>query len=292
MLYLNTFKTWSIACRTYCRMGRLTLCLLVASAAIVSAETMPNSDVHELVRRSADKIVSDWNEAPNYSFVERDVVSKHDSQPSVKAFEVVMLDGSPYERLIAIDDRPLSATEQASEARKVRSELRKRERESEDSRSKRVSKYLKERHENGALLKGMVDAFAFSLAGAETVNNHDCWVLDAAPKPGYQPTSRETKVLAGMRGRMWVDKASGQWVRVQAEVFQTVNFYGFFAKVRPGTKFMLEQEPVADNLWLPKHFRTQVNASVLGFFNEDSVEDDTYTNYRPMSQALSQLGTQ
>jgi hypothetical protein len=291
MLYLNIFKTWFIGCTAHNAMGSVTAFLLAATAATAYAAEIPNGDVHELVQRSAAKIVSDWNEAPNYSFVERDVVSKHDGPASVKVFEVVMLDGSPYERLIAIDDRPLSAAEQASEAHKVRSELRKRERESEDSRTKRVSKYVKERHENGALLKAMVDAFAFSLVGSESVNNHDCWVLDAAPKPGYQPTSRETKVLAGMRGRMWVDKASGQWVRVQAEVFQTVNFYGFFAKVRPGTKFMLEQEQVADNLWLPKHFKTQVSASVLGFFNQDSEEDDTYTNYRPMSQALSQLGT-
>jgi hypothetical protein len=272
-------------------MGRVTLFLLVAAAAISFAASIPNSDVHDLVQRSTAKIEADWGQAPNYSFIDREVESKHDAHQSEKTYEVIMIDGSPYNRLIGVDDRLLSAAEQTAEAHKLRSEMRKRQRESEEARSRRISKYLKERHEDNVLLREMVDAFAFSLTGAETVNNHDCWVLDATPKAGYQPTSHETKVLAGMRGRMWIDKASGQWVRVQAEVFETVSFYGFFAKVHPGTKFLLEQEPVAENLWLPKHFRTQVSASVLGFISEDSVDDETYSNYRPMSQALSHIGT-
>ena len=245
--------------------------------------------MQDLVQRSTAKIASDWNQAPNYSFVERDVESKHDEPSVTKTYEVVMIDGSPYERQIATGDRPLTGSDKASEARKLRSEIRKRERESPEARSRRIEKYLKDRHQDFALLKGMVDAFAFRLAGAETVNNHDCWVLDATPKPGYQPASRETKVLAGMRGRMWVDKSSGQWVRVKAEVFEPVSFYGFLARVRPGTQFLLEQEPISDSLWLPKHFRTQVSASVLGFFNQDSVTDETFSNYQPMAQTLSQL---
>lgn len=273
------------------RMGRVTLFLIVAGTGICLAATIPGSDVQQLVQRSTAEIAADWNQAPNYSFIEHEVESKHGERPTAKTYEVIMIDGSPYNRLIGIDDLPLLPGDQAYEDRKVQAEIRKRARESAEARARRISKYLKERHQDFALLKAMVDAFSFRLVGSETVDNHDCWLLEATPKPGYQPVSRETKVLSGMRGRMWVDKASGQWVRVQAEVFEAVSFYGFFAKVRPGTKFLLEQEPVADNLWLPKHFRMQVSASVLGFFNEDSTDDETYSNYRPMAQALSQLGT-
>jgi len=273
----------------YARMARVTLFLLAAGTAF--AASVPGSDVQQLVQRSTAEISADWKQAPNYSFVERDVETKRGEKLSAKTYEVIMIDGSPYNRLIAVDNQPLSPGEKANEERKLRAEIRRRERESADARARRIAKYTKERRQNAALLNAMVDAFQFRLMGSETVDNHDCWILEATPKPGYQPTSRETKVLAGMRGRMWIDKTSGQWVRVQAEVFEAVSFYGFFAKVRPGTKFLLEQEPVAGNLWLPKHFRTQVSASVLGFFNEDSTQDETYSNYRPMAQVLSQLGT-
>lgn len=225
------------------------------------------------------------------SFVERDVESKHDSQPSVKIYQVLMIDGSPYNRLIAVQDQPLSSAEQAQEVRKLEYEMQIRQEESDRARKKRIEKYLKERQQNSALLKGMLNAFNFRLVGQETVDGHDCWVLDAAPKPGYEPESRETKVLKGMRGRLWIDKVSGQWAKVQAEVVRTVSLYGFFAKVRPGTRFLLEQEPVAPHLWLPKHFSTRVSASAFGFLNEDSIDDETYSRYEPMSQTLSQLVT-
>jgi hypothetical protein len=67
---------------------------------------------------------------------------------------------------------------------------------------------------------------------------------------------------------------------VEAEVTRPVAIYGI-AKVGMGTKFLLEQEPVSANLWLPKRFDIQVRASVLGFLNEDSSRVETYSAYRP-----------
>jgi hypothetical protein len=270
-------------------MGCRTLCLLAGAAGISWAASVPLLNVQQLVERSEQAIAEDWSHAPQYSFVERDVEGKHDAQPVVKTYQVLMIDRSPYNRLIAIDDKPLSAADQGAELRKLQNEIQRRQEESERARQRRVDKYLRERHQNSALLKGMLSAFKFQLVGEANVDGHDCWVLDATPKPGYEPLTRETKVLKGMQGRLWIDKDSGQWVKVQAEVVQPVSLYGFFAKVRPGTRFLLEQEPVAPHVWLPKHFSTQVSASALGFFNEDSIDDETYSKYEPMAQTLSQL---
>ena len=270
-------------------MGCSRLCLLAGAAGITWAATVPPPNVQQIVERSEQTIAEDWSHAPQYSFVERDVEGKHDSPPAVKTYQVLMIEGSPYNRLIAVDDKPLSSAEQAAEVRKLQNEMQKRQQESERARQKRVDKYLRERHQDSALLKGMLSAFNFELVGEETVDGHDCWVLKATPKPGYEPLTRETKVLKGMQGRMWIDKDSGQWVKVQAQVVQPVSLYGFVAKVRPGTRFLLEQAPVAPHVWLPKHFSTQVSASAFGFFNEDSTDDETYSKYEPMSRTLSQL---
>jgi hypothetical protein len=132
------------------------------------------------------------------------------------------------------------------------------------------------------MLKEMVDAFDFHLTGEANIDGHACWVFDAQPKPGYQPKTRETKVLSGMQGKLWIEKSQYQWVRVEAEVMRPVSLYGIIAKVGPGTHFFLEQAPVAGNLWLPKHFSVKVNASALGFINENSSDDETYRDYKPM----------
>jgi len=275
--------------RQDCQMLRK-LFVFAGMAGLSWTAAMPEPNVPKIIERSAQEITADWNQAPDYSFVEREAVSKHDSGQSVKTYQVFQIDGSPYNRLTAVNDQPLSMGQQAEEERKLRNEIHKRRQESEHERAKRVEKYQKERRQDRALMEGMVDALDFQFVGQETMDGRDCWVLNATPKPGYQPTKRELKVLAGMRGRLWIDKATSRWVKVQAEVFQTVSLYGFFAKVRPGTRLLLEQKPVVGNLWLPKHLSTHVNASAFGFINEDLVDDETYYNYQLTPEALSRLG--
>ena len=256
------------------------LVLGIAIGCTWGAATQP--DATEIIRRSVQKVEANWKQAPQYSFVERDVESKRQATPTIKTYQVLMIDGSQYHRLVAINDRPLSAGEQAEEEKKLRAEVLRRGHESERERHKRVAKFLKEREQDHAMLKEMVDAFDFRPAGEASINGHDCWVFDAQPKPGYQPRTRETKVLSGMKGKLWIDKSQYQWVRVQAEVMKPVSMYGIIAKVGPGTHFFLEQAPIAGNLWLPVHFSVSVKASALGFINENSSDDETYRDYKPM----------
>ena len=123
------------------------------------------------------------------------------------------------------------------------------------------------------------------LTGEDTINGRRCFVLEGTPKPRYQPINRDTKILTGMRGKLWIDEQQYQWVKVEALVFRPVAFGLFFAHVEPGTQFTLEQQPVQDNLWLPTHFSMQAKARVLGLWSHNSRDDETYWDYRRGSQA-------
>jgi hypothetical protein len=261
---------------------RLFLALAIVPATLLAQQP----DGQEIVRRSVAAQTADWKAAPNYSFVERDTVAKHGAATS-KTYEVLMIDGSQYNKLIAAGGRPLSSGEQAEEDRKIQQEIQRRKQESPSARAKRVAKYQRERQQDHALMMEMAEAFSFKLAGSEKVDGHDTWVLEATPKPGYQPKTRDTKVLTGMKGKLWVDKEQYHWVKVDAEVFKPVSFYGFLAKVGPGTRFILENEPVAGGVWLPKHFAVKVNSSTLGFINHDSNNDETYRDYQSNDKALA-----
>jgi hypothetical protein len=124
----------------------------------------------------------------------------------------------------------------------------------------------------------MVKAFNFTLLGEETVNGRRCFVLDAAPRPDYEPRNRETKVLKGMRGKLWVDAEQYQWVKVSAEVFRPVAFGLFIAHVQPGTEFTLEQEPVTERIWLPTRFSMRVKARIL-ILSRNSSDEEIYSAY-------------
>jgi hypothetical protein len=263
------------------------LLLAVTAAATLLAVSPPNPQ--EIIRKSVTATKLDWAEAAKYSYVDRDVESKRHDPRMSKTYRVLMIDGSPYNFVTASDDRPLSPDEKLAEQRKLQRATEKRQNESERERQRRVEKYRRESEHNHEMLQEMVEAFQIQLAGEAEVDGHVCWVLDAAPKPGYDPSSHEGRVLKGMIGRLWIDKASYQWVKVHAEVVKPVSLYGFLAKVGPGTEFDLEQMPVAGDIWMPKAFNVRVKASALGVFNENSEEHDTYRDYQPMPQALALL---
>lgn len=267
--------------------SRRAVVLAVAVTAIAWAGGAPNPE--EIVRKSVDATKSDWAQSPKYSFIERDLESRHHSVAMAKTYRVLMIDGSPYNEVTAINDRTLSADEKAIEEKKLHREIERRMKESEHERQRRIAKYDRERDRDHQMLQEMVDAFEFHLAGRQQVDGRQCWVLDASPRAGYEPHDHEGRVLKGMKGRLWVDTATNQWVKVHAEVVKPVSFFGFVAKVGPGTEFDLEQAPVMDGVWMPKRFAVTVRASALGFLNENSTENDTYRDYQPMPQASALL---
>ncbi len=258
--------------------------LFLLAMAPVTLLAQPNAQ--DIVRRSIAAQTADWKAAPNYSFVERDTVAKGGGATS-RTYEVLMIDGSPYNKLVAVGGQALSSVQQAAEDQKVQQEIQRRKQESPSARAKRAAKYDRERQQDHAMMVEMGEGFDYKLAGSEHVNGHDAWVLEATPKPGYQPKTRDTKVLTGMKGKLWVDKEQYHWVKVDAEVFKPVSFYGFFAKVGPGTRFILENEPVGGGVWLPRHFAVKVNATALGFINKDSSSDETYRDYQSNAKALA-----
>lgn len=251
-----------------CLAGLLLCACAAAAAALPSAQ--------EIVKKSVANTQADWHAAPRYNFMERDAGN---DRPE-KTYRVLMLDGSPYNELIAINGEKLNGAEAEQQTDRLRRETAKRQHETPEEKRKRVAEYDRERHQDDALLQEMIRAMDFRLEGEDTIDGHRCFVLEGNPKPGYQPVSRETKVLKGMRGRLWIDEQQFQWVKVQAEVFRPVQFGLFIAAVQPGTQFTLEQRPVGNSLWLPSHFSMRVRTRVLHMWSHNSADDETYWDYR------------
>jgi hypothetical protein len=82
-----------------------------------------------------------------------------------------------------------------------------------------------------------------------------------------------------MEGKLWIDEKTFQWVKVEARVIRPVSIGAFLAQVEPGTHFELQKMPVAENIWLPKHFAMKSQAKVLFFFTRKSQADETYYGY-------------
>jgi hypothetical protein len=131
-------------------------------------------------------------------------------------------------------------------------------------------------------------AFTFTLASTDKLDGRDVYLLNAEPRKGYRPPNFETCVLTGMRGKLWIERNSFQWVKVEVEVVHPVHIGGFIARVGPGTRFELKKIPVSSDIWLPSHLAVKSRSKVVFFFNHQTDEDDAYFNQHPEQTAASQ----
>lgn len=229
----------------------------------------------DIIAKSVAALQRDFKEDPNYNFKERDRTAN-----GSKLYQTSMIEGSPYQRLLAVNGRPLSPEQNAAEEKKQQQAIQQRRSESSEDRQKRIANYERDRKRNNAMINELTKAFDFTVVGQRRVRGFNVWVLKATPRPGYKPPNMETQVLPGMQGELWIDQKTYQWVRVTAEVVHPVSIEGFLAEVEPGTRFELEKSPVGNGVWLITHFAMKSNAKVLHMFNRASEEDDTFFDYK------------
>jgi hypothetical protein len=147
-----------------------------------------------------------------------------------------------------------------------------------------VAAYQKEQNRDRRFIDEFTRAFDFKLLGEQQLDGYSVYVLQATPCAGYHATDKASEVLRGMRGWLWIDKQTYQWVKVEAEVIHPVSIAGFLAKVERGTRFELEKMPVDGNIWLPRHFAMTSRAKILSFIRYKKDEDETYFNYHKTAQ--------
>jgi hypothetical protein len=256
---------------------------IVAPAVLCSAQ----QDARAIIEHSVEANGRDWSAASDYEYFERD----REPSGGTKTFEDLLIFGSPYQRLVEVNGKPLSREGQADEQRKLKATIVQRRDESERERAERIAKYKQNRNGDHLLMEQLTVAFDFTLVGEQNLDGYNVYVLKATPRAGYRPPNVEAKALRGMQGKLWIDKKTFQWVKVEAQVIRPVSIEGFLAEVEPGTRFELEKMAIDHGVWLPKHYAMKSNARVLFFFTHKSQEEESYYGYRkpvPVEQLLNE----
>jgi hypothetical protein len=237
------------------------LLVILASATAVVAQT----DAREIIRRAAAAEDRNWKVARNYTFSEREKLRYLDSQGRVRSQEVsihdvTLLDGSPYSRLVARDDRPLPSAEERKEQEKLTRSTAERRDQTAAQRTQRLSEYVLRPEWQREAWRELPNAFDFRLAGEEVWEGHTLFVIEATPHPGYQALSRTAKVFAHLRCKLSVDKQDYHLVKGQVEVVETISVGLFLVRVAKGSHAAFEQTRVNDEVWLPSQVHAFVSA--------------------------------
>lgn len=257
---------------------------MVVAAACLAA-SLGAQDAREIVRKSVDLDQANWLRMKDYTWMGRSTERHFDSGGKAQStegsvWETVVLDGEPYRRMLERNGRPLSPPEQKKEQAKLDKSVAKLARETAAEKQRRLADYEQRRRKERDFLREIPDAYELRMEGEAQVDGHATWVIEGTPRSGYRPKDRDAKALLKIRGKLWVDQSTYQWVRLEAETTETISFGLFLARLNAGSKLVFEQTAAATDLWLPKRLYMK-GAGRLGLIKRIALDEEiVWSNYR------------
>lgn len=240
-------------------------------------------DAKALVIKSIQNYDRDWRAGMQWGYTQTDVV-RNGADKTVELSEIVPVEGTPYERLIARNGKPLSSDEKRKEDEKYQKVVRERQNESEADRNARIRKYENER----SFLKDLPNAYDYKLLGEDMVDGRPSWIVSVTPRADFVPTTPRGSMLKHIGGKLWIDKQEIHWAKAEAQVIDPINIGWVLARIGPGAKIALDMIRVADGLWMPEKIDVDGTARVLMVHNKVLDEHLSFTGYKKVNSDSTQ----
>jgi hypothetical protein len=188
----------------------------------------------------------------------RFLLFKQDEKGSTLKEVVQTRDGS-VARLVSINGKPLTAEQKQLEAARLQRlldqpDLQERRRKREKDDAERAQK----------IIHVMPDAFVYKYAGTVSGPNGPAIRLTFEPKPGFDPPDQETRVAVGIRGELWIDQAQERMVRLDAQLFEDVDFgWGILGRLYKGGSIRIENADVGNHNWQLQRMKLDLSGKAL-----------------------------
>lgn len=254
----------------------------------------------EIVRRAMQQDLRDWAQEKDYTYLEQvqerelGADGRVTSQKS-QTDEVLVLYDEPYTHLLRRNDQPLSSDEAQKVQRKFDETMEKRSHETPQERTQRLAEFAKRHEEQHAFLLEVPEAYTFRLIGQEAVAGRIAYAIAGEPRPDFRPKLNAARVLPKLRPKLWIaqdedGKGGYHWLKVEADVIDTITWGGFLLRLHPGSHIELEQTLVNNEVWLPLHAHLAFDARVAlikPVRAEVDVQFSDYKKFRAQSRIVS-----
>ena len=259
------------------------LAMFMAVAPLWAASAPP--DARELVRQSVRNGERAWRVSLTYACTKRDVNRALGSSGNVKnvdddVYHVIPLGyGVSFDELVTSHGEPLPAVRR----QRVEEAL---DRLRDESPELKRAHFAKDVHDRSYMLE-VPDAFDYRITGVDNLPTGPAWVVDATPRPGYQPQSRYAHMFHAMHGTLWIDQKDVQWVKADAVASEPVSFGFFIARLARGSHIVIQQRKLPDGDWVAASISAHASARLFLVVNRRFEEDITYSDYRKSSVTLA-----
>jgi hypothetical protein len=204
------------------------------------------------------------------------------------------LDGTEVSTLIKINGKPLSLEAQKKENARVLKQID----ELEKSASKKASsgekdkQEQKEEEDEDISIDAFLRACQFVNPRRERFRGQDVLVFDFEPNPEFKARSLVEKVIQKLGGVIWIDEKALDVVRLDAFFVNDMKFAGgLLADLQKGTRVVLEQTYVNNEVWLPTYQEVHIDVRFL-LVKGVKVDGTTrYSDYKKFNvETLSTIG--
>jgi len=240
-------------------------------------------DVMALVRRAAaNEMQANQSRGTQNPSPVRFTIHKRD-QKGATTKEIIQTREGSVARLIAVNDMPLSPEqEQAEHARlqrlldqpEIQEHRRRREKEDADRANK--------------LIKVMPDAFLYSYAGMAQAPSGPAIKLHFKPNPNFVPPDQESRVATGIEGELWIDQAQERMVRLDAHLFQDVDFgWGILGRLYKGGDIHIENADIGNHNWQLVNMKMDLVGKALMLKTLTFHITETASGFQPVPRELT-----
>jgi hypothetical protein len=215
-------------------------------------------------------------------------------KPEVRESTFFYLDGTEVSTLVKIDGQPLSPAAQKKENARVLKEIDELEKvapkkENPDQKAKQEQK---EDEEEDVSIDAFLRACQFVNPRRERFRGQDVLVFDFEPNPEFKARTLVEKVIQKLGGVIWIDEKALDVVRLDAFFVNNVKIAGgLLADLQKGTRVVLEQTYLNNEVWLPTYQEVHIDVRVL-LLKGIKVDGTTrYSDYKKFNvETLSTIG--
>lgn len=186
-------------------------------------------------------------------------------------------------RIISINDQALTAEQRRQDDERINRLL-----DPEKMREKRAEQ-AKDAQRVKNMIAALDDAFNYQYDGTVPGPNGKMYTrLKFTPNPNFDPPSRETAVLQGMKGVMLVDAADKRIARIEGTLFRDVTFgWGLLARLQSGGTLTVVQQEILPGHWEITDLKLDLVGKALLLKTVKIQQTQKYTDFDRVPDNLS-----
>jgi hypothetical protein len=208
--------------------------------------------------------------------------------PEVRESTFFYLNGSEVSTLVKKDGKPLSEEEQKKETARVLKEIESLQKEADkkEKKDQKAQEQGKDADDDEVSMETFLRACQFVNPRRERFRGADVLVFDFEPNVEFKPRTMMEKIITKLGGVIWIDETALDVARLDAFFVGDVKIAGgLLANVEKGTRIILEQEFVNNEVWLPTYQEVHVDVKFLMVKGIRADETTRYSNYQKFNVA-------